>query len=109
MASRQPPFGSSFPLPTPSRDDVAEAAQVQQVEPAPGEVSLDAVIRAQALAPRVTEAVTRLQNTLWLVATELERVDPGNKAVDIARVTLKEVLEIFASLTDAGSKAASDS
>ena len=95
MASRPPLLGSSFPLPTPSRDDVTEAAQVQQVEAAPGEVSLDAVIRAQALAPHVTEAVTRLQNALWLVATELQRVDPGNKAVDVARVTLKEVLEIF--------------
>ena len=94
MASR-PPLGSSFPLPTPPRDDVAEAAQVQMVEAAPGEVSLDAAIRAQALAPHVTEAVRRLQNALWFVAAELERVDPGNKAVDAARVTLKEVLEIL--------------
>jgi hypothetical protein len=95
MANRQPLLGSSFPLPTPPRDDVAEAAQVQQVEAAPGEVSLDAVIRAQALAPHVVEAVTRLENALWLVATELQRIDPDNKAIDAARVTLKEVLEIL--------------
>jgi hypothetical protein len=95
MANRQPLLGSSFPLPTPPRDDVAETAQVQQVEAAPGEVSLDAVIRAQALAPHVVEAVTRLENALWLVATELQRIDPDNKAIDAARVTLKEVLEIL--------------
>lgn len=95
MATRKPPFGSIFPTPTPPRDDRAEAAQVQQVEAAPGEVSLDAVVRAQALAPHVTEAITRLQNALWAVAMELQRVDPGNKAVDTARITLNEVLEIF--------------
>jgi len=95
MAGRPPQFGSWFPRPTPPRDDVAEAAQVQQVEAAPGEVSLDAVIRAQSLAPHVTEAITRLQNALWSVASELQRVDPGNKAVDAAKIALNEVLEIF--------------
>lgn len=75
MASRQPPLSSPFPQPTPPFDDVAEAAQVQQGEAAPGEVSLDGVIRAQALAPHVSESVTRLQNALWLVAAELQRVE----------------------------------
>src|SRR5690348_9089773 len=60
-----------FPLSPPLRDDVDQAPVTQQVEAAPGEIELDAVVRAQASAPQVVERLTTLEDCLWAAVDAL--------------------------------------
>jgi hypothetical protein len=57
-----------FPVAPPPRDDEDQAPIVQQVEAAPGEIELDAVVRAQSSAPQVVERLTTLEDCLWAAA-----------------------------------------
>lgn len=54
-----------FPTAHPPRADEDVAEQSQVVESAPGEVSLDAVIRAQSSSPQIGERMIELENCVW--------------------------------------------
>lgn len=88
---------SMFPLAAAPRADEVQAEQAQQVEAAPGEITLDAVVRAQSLQPQVVRMITLLQNALLNAALELAKKDPQNPAVEQARLALQGVAEIFTS------------
>lgn len=92
-----PTFGSPFPMHVPPRDDAEEAEISMQVEAAPGEVALDAIIRAQATAPQIAKRLRRIENCLWALANYLEQRgvdDQGRDLVQEARELLKSRLEI---------------
>lgn len=83
-----------IPKSTPRTDaeqsDISQPAEVQ-----PGEVSLDAVIRAQSLAPQVRDRILALENSLWRLASNLEFFVEHDTAVLVqARLLLKNRLEI---------------
>jgi hypothetical protein len=84
-----------FPLAATPRSDQLEAEQTLQVEAAPGEIALDAVVRAQSLQPQVVKMIALLQNALFHAADELAKKDPQNPAVEQARLALQGVAEIF--------------
>jgi hypothetical protein len=63
-----------FPVAPPPRDDVDQAPVAQQVEAAPGEIELDAVVRAQSSAPRVVERLTTLEDCLWAAVDALGKL-----------------------------------
>lgn len=63
-----------FPVAPPLRDDVDQAPVAQQVEAAPGEIELDAVIRAQSTAPQVVERLTTLEDCLWAAVDALGKL-----------------------------------
>lgn len=90
-------FGSPFPFPVPPRDDAQEAEISIQAESVPGEVALDAVIRAQSTAPQIIKRITELENCLWALAEFLERggsEEQRQALLQRARETLKARLEI---------------
>ncbi len=89
------PTISMFPIAATPRADQVQAEQAQQVEAAPGEITLDAVVRAQSLQPQVIKMITLLQNALFNAALELAKKDPQNPAVEQARLALQGVVEIF--------------
>lgn len=92
-----PNFGNPFPMHVPPRDDAEETEISMQVEAAPGEVALDAIIRAQATAPQIAKRVRRLENCLWALANYLEQRgvdDEGRALIQEARELLKSRLEI---------------
>ncbi|MGA9883443.1 MAG: hypothetical protein WBQ34_06975 [Candidatus Acidiferrales bacterium] len=66
-----PRLGSPFPTPTPPRDDRETAAIEFVQEQVPGEVELDAVVRAQASAPQVVARMVALENCVWSLASLL--------------------------------------
>ncbi|MGH9716595.1 MAG: hypothetical protein ACRD4R_07700 [Candidatus Acidiferrales bacterium] len=66
-----PKLGSSFPTPTPLRADRETAAIEVVQEQVPGEVELDAVVRAQASAPQVVARMVALENCVWSLASLL--------------------------------------
>ena len=86
---------SMFPLAATPRSDELQAEQAQMVEAAPGEIALDAVVRAQSLQPQVVRMIALLQNALFHAADELAKKDPRNPAVEQARLALQGVAEIF--------------
>ncbi len=97
-------FGSPFPFPVPPRSDAQEAEISIQAEPAPGEVTLDAVVRAQSTAPQVITRITELENCLWALAEFLERGGPEEERralLERARECLKARLEIDDALSPA--------
>ncbi len=63
-----------FPVAPPLRDDVDQAPVAQQVEAAPGEIELDAVIRAQSTAPQLVERLTTLEDCLWAAVDALGKL-----------------------------------
>jgi hypothetical protein len=63
-----------FPVAPPPRDDVDQAPIAQQVEAAPGEIELDAVVRAQSSAPQVVERLTTLEDCLWAAVDALGKL-----------------------------------
>ena len=100
-----PKFGSPFPLALPPRDDVEQAPIGVQARAAPGEVALDAVIRAQSTAPQIARRITELETCLWALADYLERRafdKEGLALVERARETLKTRLEIDEAPTEQG-------
>jgi hypothetical protein len=60
-----------FPTKPPSRDDkdIAEIAQV--LESVPGQVQLDAVIKAQMSVPQIVERMVKLENCVWHLASAI--------------------------------------
>ncbi len=66
-----PKLGSVFPTPTPARDDRETAAIELVQEQVPGEVELDAVVRAQAFAPQIVARMVALENCVWSLASLL--------------------------------------
>ena len=90
-----------FPIAPPPRDDVDQAPIAQEVQAAPGEIELDAVVRAQASAPQVVERLTTLEDCLWAAVealgklTEKARKILGAVAIiDRAKFLLRGVLEL---------------
>jgi len=63
-----------FPVAPPPRDDVDQAPIALQVESTPGEVELDAVIRAQSSAPQVVQRLTTLEDCLWAAVDALGKL-----------------------------------
>ncbi len=66
-----PKLGSPFPTPTPPREDRETAAIEFVQEQVPGEVELDAVVRAQASSPQVVARMVALENCVWALASLL--------------------------------------
>ena len=90
-----------FPIAPPPRDDVDKAPIVVQAEAAPGEVALDAVIRAQSSAPQVVRRLTTLQDCLWAAVDALAKLPPDVRAtlgadaiIERAKVLLNGDLEV---------------
>lgn len=90
-----------FPVAPPLRDDVDEAPVAQQVEAAPGEIDLDAVVRAQSTAPQVAERLTTLEDCLWAAVDALGKLPPkareilgADAIIDRAKFLLRGDLEI---------------
>jgi hypothetical protein len=71
-----PKFGSPFPTPVSPRSDREEAPITVEAQAAPGEVALDAVVRAQSIAPQLRQRIADLENSLWALADFLERLSP---------------------------------
>lgn len=71
-----PRLGSSFPTPTPPRDDRETAAIEFVQEQVPGEVELDAVVRAQASVPQIAARMVALENCIWSLANLLLSLPP---------------------------------
>lgn len=72
-----PTFGSPFPFPVPPRDDKEEAPITIEAEAVPGEVALDAVVRAQSTNPQIRKRIGELEECVWSLAEFLERVRLG--------------------------------
>jgi hypothetical protein len=73
-----------FPAKPPSRDDkdIAEIAQV--LESVPGQVQLDAVIKAQMSVPQIVERMVKLENCVWHLASAIvllpdTAIDPATR------------------------------
>ena len=71
-----PKLGSPFPTPAPARDDRETAAIEFVQEQVPGEVELDAVVRAQASAPQIVARMMALENCVWSLASLLLSLPP---------------------------------
>lgn len=63
-----------FPIAPPARDGVDQAPVAQQMEAVPGEIALDAVIRAQSSAPQVVRRLTTLEDCLWAAVDALGKL-----------------------------------
>lgn len=90
-----------FPVAPPLRDDVDQAPVAQQVEAVPGEIDLDAVVRAQSTAPQVVEHLTTLEDCLWAAVDALGKLPPkareilgADAIIDRAKFLLRGDLEI---------------
>jgi hypothetical protein len=90
-----------FPVAPPARDDVDQAPVTMQVEGAPGEVELDAVVRAQSSAPQVVRRLTTLEDCLWAAVDALGKLPAEARAVlgadaiiDRAKLLLRGDLEV---------------
>lgn len=71
-----PELGSSFPMAVPPRNDRETAAIEFVQEQVPGEVELDAVVRAQASSPQVVARMVALENCVWALASLLLSLPP---------------------------------
>ena len=99
-----PKLGSPFPTPVPPRNDRDETPITMEAQAAPGEVALDAVVRAQSVAPHLRQRIAELENSLWALADFLERLSPMalsaskrqelRKLLQQAREAMKARLEI---------------
>jgi hypothetical protein len=99
-----PKLGSPFPTPVPPRSDRDEAPITMEAQAAPGEVALDAVVRAQSVAPHLRQRIAELENSLWALADFLERLSPMSlsasergelrKLVQRSREVLKARIEL---------------
>lgn len=90
-----------FPVAPPPRDDVDQAPIAQQVEAAPGEIELDAVIRAQSSAPQVVKRLTTLEDCLWAAVDALGKLPKqvrevleADAIIDRAKFLLRGDLEL---------------
>ena len=90
-----------FPVAPPPRDDVDQAPIVLEVEAAPGEVELDAIIRAQSSAPQVIQRLTTLEDCLWAAVEALGKLPPrirevlaADAIIDRAKFLLRGDLEL---------------
>ncbi len=90
-----------FPLSPPLRDDVDQAPIAQQAEAAPGEIDLDAVVRAQSSAPQVVERFATLEDCLWAAVDALGKLPPkareilgADVIIDRAKFLLRGDLEV---------------
>lgn len=90
-----------FPLAPPLRDDVDGAPLAQQAEAVPGEIDLDAVVRAQSTAPQVVERLTTLEDCLWAAVDALGKLPSkareilgADAIIDRAKFLLRGDLEI---------------
>lgn len=70
-----------FPVAPPPRDDVERAPIAQEVEAAPGEIELDAVVRAQSSAPQVVQRLTTLEDCLWAAVDALSKLPESVRVV----------------------------
>lgn len=78
-----------FPTKPPSRDDRDTAEIAQLLESVPGQVELDAVIKAQMSVPQIVERMVKLENCVWHLASALLSL-PDN-AIDAA--TRRKLIE----------------
>ena len=90
-----------FPVAPPPRDDVDLAPIAEQVEAAPGEIELDAVIRAQSSAPQVVKRLTTLEDCLWAAVDALGKLSGktreilgADQIIDRAKFLLRGDLEL---------------
>jgi hypothetical protein len=96
-----------FPVAPPTRDDLDQAPITMQVEAAPGEVELDAVVRAQSSAPQVVKRLTTLEDCLWAAVNVLGKLPPkarqnlgADAIIDRAKFLLRGDLELADRLDD---------
>jgi hypothetical protein len=86
-----------FPTKPPSRDDKDTAEIAQVLESVPGQVQLDAVIKAQMSVPQIVERMVTLENCVWHLARAIvllpdTAIDPATrrKLIEEARPLLLE-------------------
>jgi hypothetical protein len=90
-----------FPVAPPLRDDVDQAPITSQAEAAPGEIELDAIVRAQSSAPQVVRRLTTLEDCLWAAVDALGRLPEkvrealgADAIIDRAKLLLRGDLEV---------------
>jgi hypothetical protein len=86
-----------FPTKPPFRDDKDIAEIAQGLESVPGQVQLDAVIKAQMSVPQIVERMVKLENCVWHLASAIvllpdTAIDPATrrKLIEEARPLLLE-------------------
>ena len=78
--------------PVPKTDNTVAEQFVERIE---GETTFDQIAKAQSSMPQVVKRVTELENCMWALAEELNRLDPRNPQVERAKLLLKNRLEIL--------------
>jgi hypothetical protein len=86
---KEPSMSELFPVKPPSRDDQDTAEIAQVLESVPGQVELDAVIKAQMSVPQIVERMVALENCVWRLARAIVLL-PDN-AIDSA--TRRKLIE----------------
>jgi hypothetical protein len=86
---KEPSMSELFPAKPPSRDDQDTAEIAQVLESVPGQVELDAVIKAQMSVPQIVERMVALENCVWRLARAIVLL-PDN-AIDSA--TRRKLIE----------------
>ena len=61
--------------PDPKADRTVAEEFVEHID---GETTFDQVAKAQSSMPQVVERITQLENCMWALAEELNRLDPRN-------------------------------
>jgi len=86
-----------FPTKPPSRDDKDTAEIAQVLESVPGQVQLDAAIKAQMSVPQIVQRMVALENWVWHLARAIvllpdTAIDPATrrKLIEEARPLLLE-------------------
>ena len=78
--------------PDPKADRTVAEEFVEHID---GEMTFDQVAKAQSSMPQVVKRITELENGIWALAEELNRLDPRNPQVERAKLLLKNRLEIL--------------
>ena len=78
--------------PVPKPDNTVAEQFIEQID---GETSFDQIAKAQSSMPQVVRRITELENCLWALAEQLNRVDPRNPQIERAKLLLKNRLEIL--------------
>jgi hypothetical protein len=86
-----------FPTKPPSRNDRETAEIAQVLESVPGQVELDAVIKAQMSVPQIVERMVKLERCVWHLARAIvllpdTAMDPATRrnVIDEAQPLLLE-------------------
>ena len=84
-----------FPVAPSPRADEDTAVIEQVLEAVPGQVEMDALVRAQSSAPQIVERMVKLENCVWSLASAIILLpdsamdsDTRRKLIEQARILL---------------------